>query len=193
MTFPYYLFGAGSQNWGAISQGAVLILPQTRLNLKLSSQASFFFSLQDQCNHYHSWVPGSKPFPQRVCVRTKSLWLFVSLPLYQLYQLRPAHLAWAAKRSYPTSKVGAAAKSARLRRHRNSGEELPHIWGQGQRLGGATPPPRSGGCAGAGGPRGAIPLSRSGGAAVRRYPSSKVRRSGCALLEQPWRDTPHPR
>ena len=37
------------------------------------------------------------------------------------------------------------------------------------------------------------PHSRSGGAAVRRYPSSKVRSSGCALLEQPWRDTPCPR
>ena len=29
------------------------------------------------------------------------------------------------------------------------------------------------------------PCSRSGGAAVRRYPLSKVRSSGCALLEQP--------
>ena len=29
------------------------------------------------------------------------------------------------------------------------------------------------------------PHSRSGGAAVRRYPSTKVRSSGCALLEQP--------
>ena len=29
--------------------------------------------------------------------------------------------------------------------------------------------PRSGGCAGAGGPRGATPHSRSGGAAVRKY------------------------
>ena len=29
--------------------------------------------------------------------------------------------------------------------------------------------------------------------AVRRYPSSKVRSSGCALLEQPRRDTPRPR
>ena len=46
---------------------------------------------------------------------------------------------------------------------------------------------RSGSCAGAGGPRGASPRSRSGGADVRRYPSSKVRSSGCALLEQPWR------
>ena len=38
---------------------------------------------------------------------------------------------------------------------------------------------------GVGGPNGAIPCSRLGGAAVRRYPSSKVRSSGCALLEQP--------
>ena len=44
---------------------------------------------------------------------------------------------------------------------------------------------RSGGCVGAGGPRGAISCSRSEGAVVRRYPSSKVRSSGCALLEQP--------
>ena len=34
----------------------------------------------------------------------------------------------------------------------------------------ATPLPRSGGCAGAGGMTGATPRSRSGGAAVRRYP-----------------------
>jgi len=37
---------------------------------------------------------------------------------------------------------------------------------------------------GAGGPRGATPRSRSEGEAVRRYPSSKVKSSGCALLEQ---------
>ena len=43
--------------------------------------------------------------------------------------------------------------------------------------------------AGAGGPREATPHSRSGGAAMRRYSSSKVRSSGCALLEQLWRDT----
>ena len=77
-------------------------------------------------------------------------------------------------------------------------DELPDARGQGWRLGGAipardqgrwpggaTPRPRSSGCTGTGGPRGAIPHSRSGGAAVRRYPSSKVRSSGCALLEQP--------
>ena len=29
--------------------------------------------------------------------------------------------------------------------------------------------------------------------AERTYPTSKVRRSGCTLLEQPWRDTSHPR
>ena len=44
--------------------------------------------------------------------------------------------------------------------------------------------PRSSGCTGAGGPRGATPHSRSGGAAVRRYPTSKVRSSSCALVEQ---------
>ena len=38
-----------------------------------------------------------------------------------------------------------------------------------------------------------IPHWRSGSVAVRKYPSSKVRSSGCALLEQPWRDTPRPR
>ena len=43
------------------------------------------------------------------------------------------------------------------------------------------------------GPRGATPCSRSGGAAVRRYSSSKVRSSSWALLEQPQRDTPRPR
>ena len=47
-------------------------------------------------------------------------------------------------------------------------------------------------CEGAGGPRGAILHSRSGGVAVRRYPSSKVRSSGSVLLEQLWRDTPRP-
>ena len=62
-------------------------------------------------------------------------------------------------------------------------ERSYHIWGQGPR--GADPRLSSGSCTGAGGPRGAAPGSRSGGAAVRRYPSSKVRSSGCGLLEQP--------
>ena len=57
--------------------------------------------------------------------------------------------------------------------------------GQGHRPGGATTCPRNSGCAGTGGPTGAIPRSRSGGAAVRRYPSSKVRSNSCTLLEQP--------
>ena len=50
-----------------------------------------------------------------------------------------------------------------------SREELPLNRGQRQWPGGATPRPRSCGFAGTGGPRGAIPRSRSGGAAVRRY------------------------
>ena len=45
-------------------------------------------------------------------------------------------------------------------------------------------------CTGTGGPRGAIPRWRLGTVAVKRYPLSKVRNSSCALLEQPWRDTP---
>ena len=36
-------------------------------------------------------------------------------------------------------------------------EELPHVLGQGRQPGGPTSRPRSGGCAGAGGPRGVIP------------------------------------
>ena len=76
-------------------------------------------------------------------------------------ELRPRRRSGAAaERSYPRPRSGAAAR-------------------------GATPRPGSCGCAGAGGPRGAIPFSRSGGVAVRRYPSSKVRSNGCALLEQP--------
>ena len=88
----------------------------------------------------------------------------------------------AAMRSCPTSEVRSGSR-----------EELPHVQGQEQQPWGAAPRPRSGSCEGAGGPRGAIPCSRSGGAAVRRYPSSKVRSSRCALLEQLWRDSPRPR
>ena len=84
----------------------------------------------------------------------------------------------AAGRSYPTSEVWGSSR-----------EELPYTRGQGRQLEGRTPRPRTGGCKGAGRPREAIPHWRSGWAAVRRYPSSKVRSSGCSLLEQPWRDT----
>ena len=85
-------------------------------------------------------------------------------------------------RSYPMTEI------------RGSGwEELSHGRDQGCCLRRATPCPRSGGCAGAGGPRGPTPPSRSGGVAVRRHPLWKVRSSGCALLEQWWRDTPRPR
>ena len=64
-------------------------------------------------------------------------------------------------------------------------EELPHAQGQGQWLRGTNPHPRSSGCMGTGGLRVATPRSRSGEAAVRRDPSSKVRSSSCALLQQP--------
>ena len=59
------------------------------------------------------------------------------------------------KRSYPTSKARGGGQ-----------EELPHSGGQGQRPGGATPRPRSGGCDCAGGRR----------RAERSYSTFKVRR-----------------
>ena len=65
--------------------------------------------------------------------------------------------------------------------------------GQGQWPRGAMPRPRSSGCVGARGWRGATPCSKSGGAAMRRYPSSKVGSSGCTLLEQLWKDISCPR
>ena len=54
-------------------------------------------------------------------------------------------------------------------------DELSHARGQGLWPRGATPCPRSSGCVGAGGPRGATSRSRSGGAAVRRYNSVIIR------------------
>ena len=90
----------------------------------------------------------------------------------------------AAERSYPESEVRGGYERS---------YPTPQARGQGQQPGGPTPRPRSRGCVGAGWPRGAIPRWRSGRAAVRRYPSSKVRSSDCTLLEQPWRDNPRPR
>ena len=118
----------------------------------------------------------------------------------------PMPEGWQPRRVTPRPRSGAAAESARLRRRRNSREEPARVWGQGRRPRGATSCPRPGwrpggatshqrshGCTGTGGPRGAISRWRSGRLVVRRYPSSKVRSSGCAMLEQPWRDTPRPR
>ena len=109
------------------------------------------------------------------------------------------HLRSGQKLGGPPHARGAVAKMSYLTSEvRGSGQECQGATAQeqprgttprprpGVAAGGrATPRPRSGGCAGAGGPRGAIPHSRSGGAVVRRYPSSKVRSSGCTLLEQP--------
>jgi len=64
---------------------------------------------------------------------------------------------------------GALAESARLRRCRNGRKELPHVRGRG---GGweTYPTSKEWWFWGTGGPRGAVPHSRSEGAAVRRYP-----------------------
>ena len=76
-----------------------------------------------------------------------------------------------AERSFPTSEV----------KGRSLEDPMPEGW----RPSGVTPRPRSCGCAGAGGPRGGgeeIPFIqgkeqqlRFAGAAVKRYPTSKVR------------------
>ena len=81
----------------------------------------------------------------------------------------------------PRPRSGAVTESARLHQHRSGGKELPNVRGQGWRPRGATPRPRSSGCSGKGGPRGAIPPLRTGRAAMRRHPSSKVRNSGCTF------------
>ena len=113
----------------------------------------------------------------------------------------------AAGRSYPHPRSGAAAgRSYPVSEVRGSGrEELPPTQGQGQQPGGATPRPRSGVVAKRSNPTskkrwlcGRRRAERSSVFKVRRgggedTPSSKVRSSSCALLEQPRRDTPRPR
>ena len=88
----------------------------------------------------------------------------------------------AAGRSYPTPETRAGSQEELpMPEVRGAGwEEQPHVQGvvavRAQE-----------------GPRGATPRPKSGGAVVSRYPLSKVRRGACALLEQPWSDTPRPR
>ena len=94
----------------------------------------------------------------------------------------------AARRSYPMSEVRDGSQEelpACPRTGAVAERRLAHAQGQGRQPRGATPHPKSSVCAGPGGRRGATPLSRSGRAVVRRNLSSKVRSSGCALLEQP--------
>ena len=111
--------------------------------------------------------------------------------------------AGTAEKSYPNRRSGAAARRSYLtsevrgrgreelphasmpKARGGSQEDQPHARGQGRWPGGPTPRPRSGGCVGAGGPRGAIPHWRSVRAVMRRYSLFKVGSRGCALLEQP--------
>ena len=65
---------------------------------------------------------------------------------------------------------GSVTESARLLWRGSSREELPHARDQGWQQKEVTLHPRSSGCAGTGGSRGAIPCSRSGRAGMRRYP-----------------------
>ena len=99
----------------------------------------------------------------------------------------------AAGRSYPAFEVRGKGRECQASTVQEYLKGATPTRPQGWQLGGVTPCPRSGGWMGTRGPGGAILCSRSGGEAVRRYPSSKVRNNGCALLEQRWRDTPCPR
>ena len=98
----------------------------------------------------------------------------------------PMPKGWRPRCFTPRPRSGAAGEIARLRLRRNDREdlpkskvrgggqaELPYAGGQGHRGGGPAPRPRSRGCAGAGGPRGAIHMEGQEG-----------RQCG---------DTPHPR
>ena len=111
------------------------------------------------------------------------------------------------KRSYPTSE----GRGSGLECHAATAQEWQRGATPGPRLGAAagrsypTPEARGGGredqphvqravaAQAQEGLRGAIRRWTSGRAVVRRYPSSEVRSNCCALLEQPWRDTPCPR
>ena len=99
-----------------------------------------------------------------------------------------------AGRSFPASAVGGGGR-----------EELPLVRGQGRRPGGATQSEARGGvwegqphiqgALAARAPEGqrsssTFKVGRGGGAEI---PVVQVRSSGCALLEEPWRDTPPPR
>ena len=67
------------------------------------------------------------------------------------------------ERSYPTSEVRSGGRECQAVAAQEQLRVATPTRGQGQRPGGATPRPRSGGRAGARGPRGAIPRSRSVG------------------------------
>ena len=133
---------------------------------------------------------------------------------YKPRRLLPARQS-TAERSHPTSKVrgrsredpmpeglrprgvtprprsGAAAESTRQRRRRNGREELPRVRGQGRRreelphVQGQGQWPRVPGCNGTGTAEKSYPSPRSGAAAERSYPGSKVRCSGREELPYP--------
>ena len=84
-------------------------------------------------------------------------------------------LSSVAERSYPSPKVRGGnpeCQAAMVQEQPRGTTPCPR---SGRWPGGTTPRQKSSGYADAGGPRGATPHSRSGGAAVRRYPSSKVK------------------
>ena len=69
-------------------------------------------------------------------------------------------------------------ESSRLRQRRSGAEELPHVQGQGQRLRGATPCPRSGAAAERSNPTSKEQLLQGCKRAERSYSTFNVRRGG---------------
>ena len=132
--------------------------------------------------------------------------------LGQGQQLRATgcHSTGAAERSYPTSEVRGSGRERQDATAQEQPRGATFARGQGRRLGGATPRPRSSGCAGAAGleelfhvkvRRGGseeIPLVqgkeqqlRFAGTAVKRYPTPKVRETQVRQVLQEGKDGRH--
>ena len=79
---------------------------------------------------------------------------------------------WQPRGVTPPPRSGAEAESARLQQHRSSQEDLHHVQG-------AVAAPAQEGL------EELLHVQGQEGRPVRRDPSSKVRSSGCTLLEQP--------
>ena len=79
----------------------------------------------------------------------------------------------------PCRRSRVADESARLQQRRSCREELPHIWGQGWRPGGATPHQRPGAAAGRSYPKSKEQWLHGRRRAERSYSTFKVRRGGC--------------
>ena len=175
-------------------------LPNTSAPLLNLTLSNFFWTLKELGLHYFVWQLVEQPLVNYKLINALNLRHINHLIMPNEY----IRLRWAT----PRLRSGVVAETSYPMSEIRSGgwDELTHARGQGQRPRGATTCPRSGVAAEKNNPmskewwlRGrrraersysTFEVRRGGG---RRYPSSKVRSSGCALLEQPSRDTTCPR